>query len=102
MDNNQLGQCLHTYYVYIVLHVSYNMGDAGLIDGHMPQLLIMWTNPDDPEWLVRVVDVQVVDVSGERDREYVAALPQTAHLLVLNLVAHVELTARGKIWELSY
>ena len=41
-------------------------------------------------WLVRLVRVQVVDEPGEGDADHVGPGPQTAHLLVLHGVAHLE------------
>ena len=47
--------------------------------------------PDDSQWLLWVVDVQVVDEARERDTEEVRPLPQAAHLLISNLLPHTEL-----------
>ena len=51
------------------------------------------THFDHPEGSVRVVHVQVVNVARDRDGKNVSALPQAAHLLILYLGAHLELTA---------
>ena len=52
--------------------------------------------PDNSDRLARIVDIEVVDGTGEGDREKVRALPEAADLLVLNLTSHLELTAAIK------
>ena len=54
------------------------------------------THSEYAQWFVWVVDVKVVDESRDRDGEEVGALPEAAHLLVLHLRAHLELTTREK------
>lgn len=52
------------------------------------------TYPNDSCWLAWIIDIEVVDGTREGDREKVISLPQTAHLLILNLSTHLELTAK--------
>ena len=48
--------------------------------------------PDNSDGLARIIDIEVVDGTGEGDREKVRALPEAADLLILNLTSHLELT----------
>ena len=53
--------------------------------------------PNDSYWLAWIVDIEVVDGTREGDGEEMRSLPQTAHLLVLHLSAHLELTETANV-----
>ena len=52
----------------------------------------MTTYGEDPDGFARIILIQVVDETRDRNREQVVTLPQTANLLVLHFSAHFELT----------
>ena len=58
---------------------------------------MLTSNLNDPPWGRRIVHIQIVDISRERESKEVISLPQAAKLLVVNACSKRKLSTNKKI-----